>query len=266
MKLLMRVFQYWGSHILLIGFIILLAALPTGLCEAWLWQHYVIEPADFPLLNKYFQASAGSISFVVMILKILLGLFCTGTIVYAIHHSHRRSPSIIVPSLITGLVNWPRLFAALVPILLVAWVPAFLAPLIAFDIYMPAFVWGVLVTLYCFTRYALAVPVLIIDHNSIIASMKKAAQLTKGIRLELLIVMLALVILSEGVCLALGYVLQPLIIEPHGIWQMALLSCAMYFVRWLLYTLILIAIYAYYREQRLVNSRFVAKTALVPFR
>jgi len=265
MSLLMRVFQYWGSHILFIGFIIILAALPTGFCEAWLWQHYVIEPADFPLLNKYFRASPASISFVVMILKIFLGLFCTGAIVYAMHHSHRRSSSIIVPSLIAGLVNWPRLFGAVVPILLVAWVPAFLAPLMAFDI-MPAFVWGVLVTLYCFTRYALALPVLIIDHNSIIASMKKAAQLTKGIRLELLIVMLALVILSGGICLALGYVLQPLMIEPHGIWQMAWLSGAMYFVRWLLYTLILIAIYAYYREQRLVNNRFVAKTAFVPFR
>lgn len=257
----MRVFQYWGSHILFIGLIIFLAAVPTGFVEAWLWQHYVIEPADFPLLNKYFRASPASIHFVVMILKILLGLFCTGAIIYAAHHSHRRSSSIVVPSLIAGLVNWPRLFGAVVPILLVAWVPAFLAPLMSFDL-IPAFVWGVLVTLYCFTRYALALPVLIIDHNSIIASMKKAAQLTKGIRLELLIVMLALVILSGGVCLALGYVLQPLIIEVQGIWQMALLSCTMYFVRWLLYSLILIAIYAYYR-QSLDNRTFIAKTAFV---
>lgn len=266
MGLLIRVFRYWGSHILFIGLIILLAALPTGFCEAWLWQHYVIEPADFPLLNKYFQASAASISFVIMILKIFLGLFCTGAIVYAMHHSHRRSSSIIIPSLIAGLVNWPRLFGAVVPMLLLAWTPAFLSPLIAFDIYMPAFVWGVLVTLYCFTRYALAIPVLIIDHNSIITSMKKAALLAKGIRLELLIVMLAFVILSEGVCLALGYAVQPFIIKLHGIWQMALISFTMYFVRWLFYSLILIAIYAYYREQRLANSRFDAKTVFVPFR
>lgn len=259
MSLLMRVFQYWGSHILFIGFIIILAALPTGFCEAWLWQHYVIEPADFPVLNKYFQASVASISFVVMILKIFLGLFCTGTILYAIHHSHRRSSSIIIPSLIAGLVNWPRLFGVVVPILLVAWVPAFLAPIMAYDI-IPAFVWGVLVTLYCFARYALALPILIIDHKSIIASMKKAAQFTKGIRLELLIVMLAFVILSEGVCLVLGYVLQPVMIEPHGIWPMALLSSAMYFVRWLLYSLILIATYAYYRQCS-DNSIFIVKTA-----
>jgi hypothetical protein len=265
MGLLIRVFRYWGSHILLLGFIIFLAAMTTGFCEAWLWQHYVIEPADFPLLNRYFQASPASISFVVMILKILLGLFCIGTIVYAMHHSHRRS-SLVVPSLIAGLVNWPRLLGVVVPVLLLAWTPAFLSPLIAFDIYMPALVWGLLVTLYCFSRYALALPVLIIDDNSITVSMKKAAQLSKGIRLELLIVMLAFVILSEGVCLALGYLLQPLIIEPHGIWQMALLSSAIYFVRWLLYALILIAIYVYYREQYLPNSRFATKTAFVPFR
>jgi hypothetical protein len=265
MRLLIRVFQYWGSHILLIGFIILLAAIPTGFSEAWLWQNYVIKPADFPLLNKYFQASAASISFIIMVLKILLGLFCTGAIVYAMHHSHRRSSSIIVPSLMAGLVNWPRLFGAVVPIVLLAWVPAFLSPIIPYDIYIPTFIWGIIVTLYCFTRYALALPVLI-DQNSIVIALKKSAQLTKGIRLELLIVMLAFVILSEGVCLALGYVLQPLMIEPHGIWQMALLSSTMYFVRWLFYSLILIAIYAYYREQRLVNNRFDAKTVFVPFR
>lgn len=261
----MRVFQYWGSHILFIGFIILLAALPTGFCEAWLWQHYVIEPADFPLLNKYFRASPASISFVIMVLKIFLGLFCVGAIVYAMHNAHRRSTSIIFPSLIAGLVNWPRLFGAVVPILLLAWVPAFLGPLMSFDI-MPAFVWGVLVTLYGFTRYALVLPVLIVDNNSIIASMKKAAQLTKGIRLELLIVMLSLLILSGGICLVLGYLFQPVFIKAHGLWQLVLLSSSTYFIRWLLYTLILISIYAYYREQRLVNGRFMVETAYVPFR
>jgi hypothetical protein len=262
----MRVFQYWGSHILFIGFIILLAALPTGFCEAWLWQHYVIESADFPLLNNYFQASAASTSFVMMIFKIFLVLFCAGAIVYAMHNSHRRNSSLIVPSLIAGLINWPRLFGVVVPILLLAWAPAFLAPLMAYDIYMPALIWGVLVTLYCFTRYALALPVLIIDHNSIIASLKKAARLTKGIQLELLIVMLALVILSEGICLVLGYIFQPVFMGAHGLLQLTLLSSSTYFVRWLLYTLILISIYAYYREQRLVNSRFMAETAYVPLR
>lgn len=262
----MRVFQYWGSHILFIGFIILLAALPTGFCEAWLWQHYVIESADFPLLNNYFQASAASTSFVMMIFKIFLVLFCAGAIVYAMHNSHHRNSSLIVPSLIAGLINWPRLFGVVVPILLLAWAPAFLAPLMAYDIYMPALIWGVLVTLYCFTRYALALPVLIIDHNSIIASLKKAARLTKGIRLELLIVMLALVILSEGICLVLGYIFQPVFMGAHGLLQLTLLSSSTYFVRWLLYTLILISIYAYYREQRLVNSRFMAETAYVPLR
>lgn len=265
MRLLIRVFRYWGSHILLIGFIILLAAIPTGFSEAWLWQHYVIKPADFPLLNKYFQASAASISFIIMVLKILLGLFCTGAIVYAVHNSHYRSSSIIVPSLMAGLINWPRLFGAVVPILLLAWAPAFLSPLIPYDIYISTFMWGIIVTIFGFTRYALAFPVLI-DQNSIVIAMKKSAQLTKGIRLELLIVMLGFVILSEGICLALGYILQPLMIEPHGIWQMASLSSTMYFVRWLFYSLILIAIYAYYREQLSVNSRFDAKTVFVPFR
>lgn len=260
MGLVMRVFRYWGSHILFISLIILLAAVPTGFCEAWLWQHYVIEPADFPLLNKYFQASAASISFVIMVLKILLGLFCIGSIVYAMHQPRRRGSVLVVSSLIAGLVNWPRLFGAVVPILLLAWAPAFLAPLIAFDIYIPAILWGVLVTLYCFTRYALALPVLIIDQDSIVIAMKESAQLTKGKRLELLIAMLAFIILSEGVCLALGFVLQPLMIEPHEIWQMALLSSSIYFVRWLFYSLILIAIYDYYREC-LDNSKFIARIA-----
>ncbi len=262
MGLLIRVFRYWGSHILFIGLIILLAALPTGFCEAWLWQHYVIEPADFPFLIKYFQASPASISFVIMLLKIFLGLFCIGAIVYAVHHSHRSSSSIIIPSLTAGLVNWPRFFGLVVPILLLAWAPAFLAPLIAYDIYIPALIWGILVSLYCFTRYALAFPVLMIDNNGIIISMKKAAVLAKGIRLELLIVVSAFIILSEGVCLAFGYIFLPLLVGAHGIWQLAMLSSVTYFIRWLLYSLILIAIYAYYRKC-LGNSIFIVKTAFL---
>jgi hypothetical protein len=80
--------------------------------------------------------------------------------------------------------------------------------------------------------------------------------------LELLIVVLAFIILSEGVCLAFGYIFLPLLVGAHGIWQLAMLSSVTYFIRWLLYSLILIAIYAYYRKC-LGNSIFIVKTAFL---
>lgn len=166
-----------------------------------------------------------------------------------------NKPGKFVSVLQAGILNWPRLFLVVVPVALIAWSPCFIQPLLPRDFLLPSFIWGIIVSLYCFIKYSMVLPVLITEDENIVNSMKKAAHLSEGMRVEILLVIVAVLLFAEGVCLGLSYAFWPVLINTQGTFQLGLLSTLTYFTRWLLYSLMPIAIYAYYRQQRSLYIR-----------
>lgn len=245
----LRAFRYWCSHIPLISLIIMLVALPAGFCEAWLWQKYVLHPTPFPILDSFFSSSATSIGLIITTFKLLLGIFAVSSILYALHLSPRCTLFKLKPSLQAGILNWFRIFIIVVPIGICAWSPYIVQKIQAGNYISLSVFWGIAVTLYFLIKYPLALPILIIENESILVSMRKGARLSRGIRAEILLAMFSFFLLAEVLCLVLGYLFLPVLKESQGTMQLALISTTTYFIRWLLYSPVLIAVYAYYREQ-----------------
>lgn len=244
-----RSVRSWVSHLPLISLIIMLIALPTGFCEAWLWQNYVLHPAAIPILDIYFGTPAASIGFIIAILKLALVIFGISAIIYALHLAHGINPNRLLLSLRAGILKSFRVFALVFPVILVAWAPYMVQRIQAGDFTSPSVYWGIAITLYFIIKYPLVLPVLVIESESIAASMRKGARLSKGIRAEILLVILSFILLSEAACLALGYFFLPLLLGNQDTLHLVMTSSATYFTRWLFYSPALIAIYIYYREQ-----------------
>ncbi|MGS0764572.1 hypothetical protein [Syntrophomonas curvata] len=245
----LRSLKYWGSHIPLIGFVIMLVAVPVGFCEAWLWQNYVLHPGNFPLFKNLFSSAAASIEFIIAVLKLLLGVFAVGSILYALHLSPRGNLAKLIPSLRAGIRKWFRILALIVPIGILAWAPYTVQKIQAGNFIWFSVLWGIAVTLYFLVKYPLALPLLINENEGILASMRKGARLSRGIRAEILLVVFSIILLAEVICLVLSYLLLPRLTGAQGTLELAFISTATYIIRWFLYSPVLIVVYAYYREQ-----------------
>lgn len=245
----LRFFRCWGSHIPLISLIIMLVALPIGFCEAWLWQNYVLHPTAFPLLGNIFSSGAASVGFIITTLKLVLGIFAVGSILYSLHPSPRGNGTKLISSFQAGILNWFRIFSIVVPVGIIAWAPYMVQKMQVGNFTSLSVFWGIAVTLYFMLKYPLALPILIIENEAVLVSMRKGARLSQGIRAEIILIAFSFFLLAEMVCLVLSYLFLPILTGTQGTLQLALTSITTYFIRWFLYSPVLIAIYTYYREQ-----------------
>ncbi len=245
----LRSLKYWVSHIPLISFIIMLVAVPVGCCEAWLWQNYVLHPADFPLFTALFSTTAARIEFIVTMLKLLLSFFAVGSILYALQLAPGGNLAKLAPSLGAGIRNWLAVAALVVPIGILAWTPYIVQTIQAGDLIGFSVFWGIAVTLYFLAKYPLALPLLITENGNILVSMRKGARLSQGIRTEILLVIFIFILLAEAAGLVLDYLLLPGLTGIQGTMESAFINTFTYFVRWFFYSPLLSAVYTYYREQ-----------------
>jgi len=222
-------------------------ALPVGICEAWLWHKYVLQPNPFPLPFYSLISPADSIEFIITILKLMLGVFAVSSILYSLYLSSKGKLE-VTASLHAGIRNWLRITSIVIPVYLVAWTPHLMHNLLG-NMSSLSIIWGIGITFYYLIKYPLALPILVLEDETPMVCMRKGAKLSQGIRIEITLLILGFILLAETVCLALGYLLLPQLTEPNDAMELAFISTVTYFLRWFLYSPVLAVVYTYYRQQ-----------------
>jgi len=212
------------------------------------------DGAFFPMLDRLLSSPMAGAAFLLQISELVLMSFWIAALLYVLDQTRQGDRPAYGRVMKNGFLSWGTVIIFVFMTVFIVQGPAYILGvthgIVNWAIYL-LMGWMVLAILILVWRYALVLPVYVIEAPGILTAFKRGAALSAGRRAEIILITFVLLFLAVVVSTWFDSLSGRLIIQlnmPQYL-LMGIAAVSSSLIKWLLYSLLVIAMYLIYEEQ-----------------